>query len=352
MEFIKCLAEQLRIHRHSQPRDVVKMCYQAAFGAEHLLDNLEVAREYFYREYHTVDPVPGCIFEPISPHTCRVNMGAWKAAGMDPSWLFNMFVSSAGPKTPGDETFLRYLVQAEELIGSGITGMDLEEYKLFIQEYLQNGISPVHHSDAYRQGEKPAYRLTDCGFMELLPVLEKISHLPNQGKATVIAIDGPAASGKSTLGHMLQQVLGAGVVHMDDFFLPKELRTEERLSEAGGNIHYERIIEQILPYVSNPEEFSYRVFDCSTMTMGGKRTVPQSPYRIVEGSYSHHPKFGCYADLRIFIEIDAELQKQRIINRNGEALWKMFHKAWIPLENKYFEDFAIKSAADLLVSGH
>ncbi|MBR2902103.1 MAG: (d)CMP kinase [Clostridia bacterium] len=351
MEFIKCLAEQLRIHRHSQPRDVVKMCYQAAFGAEHLLGDLDAAREYFYREYHSVEPVSGHIFEPISPYTCRVNMGAWRAAGLDPSWLFNMFVSSIGPQSPGDETFLQYLTQAEELIGSGTTGMDLEEYKLFIQEYLQNGISPVHHSDTYRQGEKPAYRLADCRFMTLLPVLEKISYLPNREKTTVIAIDGPAASGKSTLGRMLQQILGAGVVHMDDFFLPGELRTEERLSEAGGNIHYERFVEQVLPYVSDPKEFSYQVFDCSAMAMGEMRTVSQSGYRIVEGSYSHHPRFGNFADLRIFIEIDAELQKQRIINRNGEALWKMFHKAWIPLENKYFENFAIKLAADLVVSG-
>ncbi len=350
MEFIKYLTEQLSMHPHIQAADVVKMCYQAAFGAEHLLADVEAAGEYFNREYHSTEPVAGRIFEPISPYTCRVNMAAWKAAGLNPHWLFNMFVSSVGPHEQGKDTFVQYLDWAEQLIASGATGIGLEEYKLFVQEYLRSGVSPVHHSHTYRQMERPAYRLADSRFMVLLPILEKISRLP-RGETRVIAIDGPAASGKSTLAHMLQQILAAGVVHMDDFFLPGDLRTPERLSEIGGNVHYERFVEQVLPCLPGSKEFSYQVFDCSTMAMGDMRSVDRSEYRIVEGSYSHHPKFGNYADLRIFMEIDPELQKQRIIRRNGKALWEKFHKAWIPLENKYFVNFAIKESADLVITG-
>ena len=45
----------------------------------------------------------------------------------------------------------------------------------------------------------------------------------------VIAVDGMAASGKTTLAGLLAQRLDAAVVHMDDFFLPQGFRTPERL---------------------------------------------------------------------------------------------------------------------------
>ena len=60
-------------------------------------------------------------------------------------------------------------------------------------------------------------------------VLQALEEIP--GEVKVIAIDGRCASGKSTLAQQLAGLTGAGIIHMDDFFLPRELRTEERLTE-------------------------------------------------------------------------------------------------------------------------
>ena len=60
--------------------------------------------------------------------------------------------------------------------------------------------------------------------------------LQEKGGRAVIAIDGMAASGKSTLAARLAEELDGCVIHMDDFFLPPELRTQERLSSPGGNV--------------------------------------------------------------------------------------------------------------------
>ena len=54
---------------------------------------------------------------------------------------------------------------------------------------------------------------------------------------SVIALDGRAAAGKSTLAAALAETLQAAVSHMDDFFLPLALRTPQRLAQPGGNIH-------------------------------------------------------------------------------------------------------------------
>ena len=50
MSFSQYLSEQLNTHPEMAPRDVFKLCYQAARGAEHLLRDTTVAEGYFAAE--------------------------------------------------------------------------------------------------------------------------------------------------------------------------------------------------------------------------------------------------------------------------------------------------------------
>ena len=208
----------------------------------------------------------------------------------------------------------------------------------------------VHHSEAYRAAEQPAYRLVNHRFLRLIPILEQIAIREKRaGKAFVIAIDGRAASGKSTMAEDLRVLLGASVVHMDDFFLPIELRTKERFSTPGGNIHHERFAAEVLPYIGKENAFSYHIFDCSQMQIKGERLVKASDVRVVEGSYALHPALGRYADLTVFSNVEHEEQICRIRNRNGEKMAETFQNRWIPLEEAYFKTFDIFERADLRV---
>ena len=166
----------------------------------------------------------------------------------------------------------------------------------------------------------------------------------------VIAIDGRSASGKTTLANQLKIILNAQVIHMDDFFLPLAMRTEMRYNEAGGNVHYERFKEEVLPNLKKPNAFSYRIFDCKKKCFNGNRMVwENSSWRIVEGAYSHHRQFGNYADLKIFYDIDPAEQMRRINNRNGAQAAKAFQSKWIPLEEKYIRTFSVDKNADLII---
>ena len=136
---------------------------------------------------------------------------------------------------------------------------------------------------------------------------------------------------------------------MDDFFLPAELRTAERLAESGGNIHYERFRAEVLPYLKKEESFSYRRFDCGIMNYGGSRLVKDSSWRIVEGSYSCHPAFGDYMDCRVFCDISPNEQRKRIIKRNGPEMAEVFFTRWIPMEEQYFKTGRIKEKADVII---
>ena len=138
---------------------------------------------------------------------------------------------------------------------------------------------------------------------------------------------------------------------MDDFFLPPELRTPDRYAEPGGNVHYERFTAEVLPNLRKPGGFAYRAFDCSTMAYGKTVEVKGSPWRIVEGAYSLHPRFGKYANLKVFYDIAPEEQKRRIILRNGEERWRMFEARWIPLEECYIKNCGVMERADLILGG-
>lgn len=165
----------------------------------------------------------------------------------------------------------------------------------------------------------------------------------------IIAIDGRCASGKTTLAQELGAYLGAGIVHMDDFFLPAWLRTPERLSQPGGNVHYERFLEEVMPALRKSQAFFYRKFDCSAMQLTKTVEVAASPYRIVEGAYSQHPAFSDYADIRIFCDIEPEWQLSRILERNGEEALRVFKERWIPMEEQYFREYEIRQRADYVV---
>lgn len=186
----------------------------------------------------------------------------------------------------------------------------------------------------------------------------------NNRKPLVIVIDGMAAAGKTTAALNLQREIAnerrfitqeeiaqkIKIIHMDDFFLPRELRTEARLNEAGGNVHYERFMEEVVTKLKEADSFEYRIFDCHIMDYAGTEKVDASAeVIIIEGAYSMHPYFGKYYDKSIFYEIDVKTQKERILQRNGAKQWEMFCSRWIPMEMRYFKEFGIKEKCDIIV---
>ena len=178
---------------------------------------------------------------------------------------------------------------------------------------------------------------------------ELLKQQMNSDDAILIAIDGRCGSGKTTLGNYLNGIFDSNLFHMDDFFLPPALRTPERRSEPGGNVHYERFLTEVLPNLRSGRPFSYRRFDCSRMTLGEEIPVENNGYVFVEGAYSCHPVFGDYMDRRVFLDIDGKTQEERIRKRNGEDRLQDFLQLWIPLEEAYFQTFSVWEKADYII---
>ena len=134
----------------------------------------------------------------------------------------------------------------------------------------------------------------------------------------LVAVEGGSASGKSTLGKALAEELGANLVHMDDFFLPVELRTPQRFKQPGGNVHWERVLTEVLQPLTVGKPLEYGVFNCSVMAVDRVCREAVRDIVIVEGAYSLHPQLRDFYDLKIFIQVEETTQKARILARNGE----------------------------------
>lgn len=173
-----------------------------------------------------------------------------------------------------------------------------------------------------------------------------LAHKPN----AVIGIDGCCASGKTTLASLLSEKFYAQVIHMDDFFLPPEMRTEKRFLEAGGNIHYERFLSEVAVEIKNGSDFDYGVFSCKEMRIIGENTVSADKPIIIEGAYALHPCFGDIYDLKVFVTVSPETQLKRIAARNGANALDAFTSKWIPFENKYFSAFGISDKCDIIIN--
>lgn len=176
---------------------------------------------------------------------------------------------------------------------------------------------------------------------------DQINAVNQKGTPFIIAIDGRCAAGKTTLAERLCGVLDCVVFHMDDFFLRREQRTKERLETPGGNVDYERFLEEIiLPIKNGAGEISYRPYSCHKQDFLKTVTVRMAKVVIIEGSYSCHPALAGHYDLRVFLSVDREKQLSRIIGRNGTN-FRDFLERWIPLEERYFEACSVKEQCEL-----
>ena len=171
------------------------------------------------------------------------------------------------------------------------------------------------------------------------PIIELVAQLLKKS-SFVLAIDGMCGSGKSTLAKRLQKIFQAHVYCMDDFYLPFEKRTQERMAMPAGHIDYERFEETVLKPISCHQDVYYQAYSCQLQTFQNIQVKSSSPYHIIEGSYSLYPNLVSYYTDCIVLKISSDMQKERLYKRNSK-MYSQFIERWIPLENQYFNYYHI-----------
>lgn len=158
MDFKDYFVLHAKRHPSIMPQDVVKFCYQAALGAEHLLADVGAARRYFDAEFDKVEARDGDLVEFLTDELCRVDLRVWKSRGLPREALFDTFVESARVKG-SKEILVGYLDDAEACFDGLELNFSLDEWRDFLEKYSEAGMPAVHHSEVYREHEKPSYRV-------------------------------------------------------------------------------------------------------------------------------------------------------------------------------------------------
>jgi uridine kinase len=330
-----------------RPQDTVKLVYQNEFGGEHLIADEKESLDRLIAECNSVsNRVVRSAAQDIGNDKARLFLASDAAKRLSPRCINKIFTASMVQQGSAI-SFAKKLKILREEARSGIFGFEENELDCFLHEYHAKGRYAVSHSQAYREAYAPAYRVIDSRFVRLLPLIIRINEQQEKKASLIVAIDGKAASGKTTAARLLGKLYDANIIHADDFFLPDELRAKERLGEIGGNFHVERFAEEVIMPLVRGTPFSYRPFDCRTNGFQQTVFVEPKPLTIVEGAYCMHKDLPGIYDIKVFFDIKAAEQKKRIKKRNSPGAAQRFIDLWIPMENRYIKGWNIKKRCDM-----
>ena len=341
------LFEHIRSHPVLELQDIFKFLYQRHMGPGHAIPEETVARERLIREWEQTAPDPELpLYELLGGGMARLNLAPCRAGGFRPDHVLALFLQTACTFVADPAGLREDLARLPDIP----LPFPQDETAGAVERYLAAGCPAISHSETYRKAWSPAYRIVREQYLRLLPVFSALDALPESASPHLIAIDGPCASGKTTLATDMGAILRCPVVHMDDFFLRPEMRTQERLAEPGGNVDRERVRDEVLLPLKSGREAVFRPWNCHTGAFDETCTVPPVSLVIVEGSYALHPELRNFFDLRIFLETDWPVRRQRLQERCDEWGFQRFLDLWIPLEDRYFAQCQVRECSNLILN--
>lgn len=180
-------------------------------------------------------------------------------------------------------------------------------------------------------------------------VIELIRRKMTAGRCLLVTIDGPCASGKTTLAERLAGAFGAPVVHTDDYVIPHAQKTKERLAVPGGNCDVLRLVREVIAPWKRGEAVCVRRYDCMNDCILPGEPLPSASLLILEGSYCNLPEIRQYADLCLFLNTPWAVRDRRLRERESAESLKCFYERWIPLEDAYFEAYHLPDESCIIL---
>lgn len=346
------ILQHLERYPEMELSDVIKIVYQSEFGGGHMIKDPKTSLERLTEECQEQD---GAISENCPVHWEEIgsHMGRLFLKGigchLELDTVNSLFVNTAKKVTSSVSSFEEKLKELRAMCEKGEIPFDSVSLDEWIARYREEGYPPFGHSETFKRRYHPSYRVISSDYLTYIELFSVIDKRFKSKEKIIIAIDGRCGSGKSWLARLLGDIFPCGVVHMDDFFLRPEQRTEERLAEIGGNVDRERFCEEVIrPIANKKESFEYRRYDCVRQKLTDSVKIRRKKILIVEGTYSCHPAFSNVYDLKVFLDIDVKAQRERILKRNGAYMLRRFVNEWIPKEEDYFHKFKIKESCDLV----
>lgn len=169
-----------------------------------------------------------------------------------------------------------------------------------------------------------------------------------------VAVDGPGASGKSTIAAAVAGTVGAALVHTDDFFQRPPGPGPHRVERYYD---WRRIAAGALEPLRAGRPARFRRFEWAegaggpadeAQPPGGFVTVPPRPVVILEGVFASAPELAGLIDRTVLVDTPEAERIRRLRRRITEQEWD---DDWLAAERVYFSETRPPCSFGLVVGG-
>jgi hypothetical protein len=174
-----------------------------------------------------------------------------------------------------------------------------------------------------------------------MPTVEQLAELidgaePRCGQVRVVAVDGGAAAGKSSLAEALAGLLDGAAVLSTDAMLD---------GWAGQFSFWPRLRADVLAPLAAGRPGSYRRYDWHAMRLAETVAVPVPRVLVVEGVSAITACAG-RDSVAIFLDVPREVRRRRWIERDGPLQQSWLD--WLDNEDRYFGEHPVPAGTVLL----
>ena len=188
--------------------------------------------------------------------------------------------------------------------------------------------------------------MTMSSALSLTEVIATIDAGERRNKfSRIIAIDGPAGAGKTTLAKKLQLNYShqkVEVVHMDNLYDGWDNALSATLTKT---LEY-----GIAKPVSEGKSFEYRKFDWLKMQYGELQRFSAPDLLILEGVGSGQRAVRKYLDQLIWIDVKADVGLNRVLRRDGDYI-ESHMIIWQMRESEHFQQENTRDCATIRIDG-
>ena len=177
-----------------------------------------------------------------------------------------------------------------------------------------------------------------------MQLIAALLDLCSEKERPIIAIDGPAGAGKTTLANeiflALSPKMSVSVIHMDDLY-------------DGWDNALGKDLTSILQYLAaqhrNISAAEIRRYNWTTASFGESETIEPADLLILEGVGSADKSLQDELAALIWIDIDPEIGVMRVIARDGYQVEDEMKK-WLGTQQEYFSQHSTREKADFILT--
>jgi hypothetical protein len=169
MKFVgQLLGDHFRRYPRMELADVYKLLHQAAMGPGHAVRDRAAALTWIESEAAALGAGPQePVTDPISPDgkLARVHLRPYLDSKQKLERLLDAFVQTAQAHPAAPDKLAKFCGCLGDLAGAGGIPFSREEVESYFQGIAGAGYPVVHHSEAFREAYRPAYRVVAIEYL-------------------------------------------------------------------------------------------------------------------------------------------------------------------------------------------